>query len=354
MAMMNGLNSFKENFKTKNWLEYYKKSSIWPGIKWVAADVFEHSRWLVGDGKNISFWNDIWIKDKPFKDIFPENAIMLQNPKMKVAELIRDGEWKIPASFLEFFSTSELPVIDNKEDRRIWSATTSGKFTVASASDCIRKKYHSVHWAKIVWHKSVHPNVSSNVWKIVRGVVPSYENMKKKKFQLASRCPFCKKEEENMEHILWFCDFSEIIWNWLGGIFQFTNPKSLKDILKFAKHKSPAIKDLWRVAALVTLKEIWFLRNKIVYEEEQLNISTLKQRILRFTKESDVRMIGNMWNSTYDLQLLKFFGLNCRRVKLTKITEIYFHLPNPPIILLCCDGASRGSRTWFYLQSGIW
>ncbi|XP_026417052.1 uncharacterized protein LOC113312518 [Papaver somniferum] len=278
---------FQGKFQDKNcnWIDYYKKSSIWPGIKWVVAEVFEHSRWLVGDGTNISVWNDNWIKDKPLKNIFPENSTMLQNPSMKVADLIRDGEWQIPANFLEFFATSELPVIDNKGDRRIWSATTSGKFYVASASNCIRKKFHPVNWAKTVWHKNIHPNVSSN----------------------------------------------------------FINPKYLEDILKLANHKSPAIKELWRVVALVTLKDIWFLRNRTVYEEEQPNLNALKQRIIHFTRECDVRMTGNMWNSSYDLQVLKFFDLKCKRVKTTRITEIYFHLPNPPFILICCDGASRGN-----------
>ncbi|XP_026384260.1 uncharacterized protein LOC113279818 [Papaver somniferum] len=173
----------------------------------------ERIRWLVGDGNNISVWNDSWIKDRPLKDIFPENPIMLQNPDMKVRELINNGEWKIPVNFLEFFEPEELPVLDHKEDRRIWSATLTGNFSVASTSECIRKKYQPVKWEKAVWHKSIHPNISGNIWKLVRGVVPADEKMKKKKFQLASRCPFCRKEEENLEHILWY---GYICRNWDG------------------------------------------------------------------------------------------------------------------------------------------
>ncbi|XP_026419520.1 uncharacterized protein LOC113315459 [Papaver somniferum] len=64
---------FQGKFQDKNgnWIEYYTKSLIWPGIKWVVDEAFEHTRWLVGDGKNISFWKDTWIKDRPLKDIFP-------------------------------------------------------------------------------------------------------------------------------------------------------------------------------------------------------------------------------------------------------------------------------------------
>ncbi|XP_026435535.1 uncharacterized protein LOC113333241 [Papaver somniferum] len=185
-------------------------------IKWVSAEVAEHPRWLDGDGTEISVWDDVWINEKSSKDTFPENNIMVQNQDMKVADLIKDGEWQIPSNFFQFFVATDLPVIDQKGDKRIWSATSSGKFSVASAYNCIRKKFQPVNWANTVWHKSVHPNVSSNVWKILRGVVPTDETMNKKKFQIASRCPFCKKEEENLEHILWFCEFSELTWRWLG------------------------------------------------------------------------------------------------------------------------------------------
>ncbi|XP_026417322.1 uncharacterized protein LOC113312800 [Papaver somniferum] len=110
-----------------------------------------------------------------------------------------------------------------------------------------------------------------------------------------------------------------------------------------AKHKSPAIKELWRVVALITMKEIWFLRNRIVYDEEKINIDSVKQRIIHFTKECEVRMSENMWNSSYDLQILKTFKLSCRKVKITRIIEIYFQLSAKPFILISCDGASRGN-----------
>ncbi|XP_026383841.1 uncharacterized protein LOC113279363 [Papaver somniferum] len=308
---------FKGKFQDKKgkWIDYYKKSSIWSGIKWVSAEVAEHTRWLVGDETEISVWDDVWIKEISLKDTFPANNIMVQNQDMKVADLIKDGEWQIPSNFFQFFAAIDLPVIDQKGDRRIWSATSSGNFSVASAYNCIRKKFQPVKWANTVWHKSIHPNVSSNVWKILRGVVPTDETMKKKKFQIASRCPLCNKEEENLEHTLWFCDFSEPTWSCLGGMFQFTNPRSFNDILNFSKHKSPIVKELWRVAALTTLREIVFLRNIIIYENEQPNLKALKQKVMQFTKESEVRMKGSMWNSPYDLQILKAFELKCRNVR---------------------------------------
>ncbi|XP_026416755.1 uncharacterized protein LOC113312215 [Papaver somniferum] len=54
-------------------------------------------------------------------------------------------------------------------------------------------------------------------------------------------------------------------------------------------------------------------------------------------------MKGRMWNSAYDLRVLKLFNMSCRRTVSTKIQEIYFHLPVNSHILLCCDGASKGN-----------
>ncbi|XP_026396694.1 uncharacterized protein LOC113291371 [Papaver somniferum] len=54
-------------------------------------------------------------------------------------------------------------------------------------------------------------------------------------------------------------------------------------------------------------------------------------------------MKAPMWNSTYDLQILKSFGLQCRRSKASRVQEIFFHLPSNNQILLCCDGASKGN-----------
>ncbi|XP_026458435.1 uncharacterized protein LOC113358940 [Papaver somniferum] len=50
-------------------------------------------------------------------------------------------------------------------------------------------------------------------------------------------------------------------------------------------------------------------------------------------------MKGKMWNTTYDLQILKV----CRRIYSKSIKEIFFSLPVNNQILLCCDGASLGN-----------
>ncbi|XP_026399370.1 uncharacterized protein LOC113295234 [Papaver somniferum] len=272
-----------------------------------------------------------------------QDDVLINNPKIKVADFLQNGGWVIHSDYSTFFGANELPVIDDKGDRRIWCGTSTGKFTVASAYELIRNKFPTLQWTKQVWHPSIHPSISSSVWKIVRRVVPSDDNLKRRKVQLDSRCPFCKNSEETLEHILWYCNFSELIWKRLGRIFNFLNPNSLEDILKLAKTKSPSIKEVWRNASLVTMKELWFLRNKVVYENAAVNQENLKRSIMKMVQDCDCIMKQCMWNSSYDLYVLKFFNLRCRKVKSIQVQEIYFSLPKENQILLCCDGASKGN-----------
>ncbi|XP_026399096.1 uncharacterized protein LOC113294944 [Papaver somniferum] len=210
---------------------------------------------------------------------------------------------------MEMIDINELPVLSGGEDKRIWPYRISGEFSVASVVEKIRDKFLKLHWTTQVWHSSIHPNVSSNIWKLVGDICATDENLRKRKVQLASRCCFCRKEEENKDHILWFCNFSELIWKWLGNMFNFINPYSFEEVLKKAKNKSPAIKEIWRITYFITMRELWFTRNKCLYEEEGFSLEQVKKKILK-----------------------------CTRVK-----EIFFHLPTTNNILLCCDGASKGN-----------
>ncbi|XP_026399034.1 uncharacterized protein LOC113294874 [Papaver somniferum] len=114
-------------------------------------------------------------------------------------------------------------------------------------------------------------------------------------------------------------------------------------MVKLAKNKSPSIKEVWRVISFITMRELWFARNKYIYEEEAFSLEIIKSKILKFTVECEVRMKASMWNNSYDLQVLKALGVKWIKVKGTRVKEVYFQLPPQNKILLCCDGASKGN-----------
>ncbi|XP_026447851.1 uncharacterized protein LOC113348338 [Papaver somniferum] len=145
-----------------------------------------------------------------------------------------------------------------------------------------------------------------------------------------------------MIHTLWQCNFSVEIWSWLGSMFGFKNPNSFEDICVAAKHKSPIIKEIWMTAACATMKDLWFQRNKQLFEEVQPNCNAFKCRIYKEVQEGSYRMKGNQWSQEYDFQVLSFFKIGDRKIRFNCIKEIYWTAPATEFTLYCCAGVSFG------------
>ncbi|XP_026435209.1 uncharacterized protein LOC113332928 [Papaver somniferum] len=143
-------NLMNAKYKDKSgaWITNYRKSSIWPGLKWVMNEVHEGSRWLVGDGKEISVCRDEWIKEYALTGIHPNNSFITHHKDMKVSKLIINGEWNVPAAMFNFFTLEDLPTIGYGKDKLIWTNDLSRKFSVKSAVQLIRKRYHCATWKK--------------------------------------------------------------------------------------------------------------------------------------------------------------------------------------------------------------
>ena len=54
----------------------------------------------------------------------------------------------------------------------------------------------------MIWNSCVPPKVCFYAWLVWWGKVLAMEHLKKRGFQLASRCPLCGKAEEELNHIL--------------------------------------------------------------------------------------------------------------------------------------------------------
>lgn len=141
------------------------------------------------------------------------------------------------------------------------------------------------------------------------------DNVRRRGSHTVSRCCFCGNSEETVELLLCLCNFSGIIWKCLGGMFLFINPTSSEDILNFTKSKISAVKEIWLVAASVTMMELWFLRNRIVFENAVPDVTKFKKRVMKFTGDCNIRMKGNMWDTGCDHQVLRNFDSEKRIVR---------------------------------------
>lgn len=63
-----------------------------------------------------------------------------------------------------------------------------------------------------VWGAKLQPKLKLFVWKILKGILPTRVNLKKRKIPIDNKCPICKVEEETIEHLLFGCDWVRTVW----------------------------------------------------------------------------------------------------------------------------------------------
>ena len=93
------------------------------------------------------------------------------------------------------------------------------------------------------------------------GKSANYEPVEKGGHHLASRCPFCRKNEEELEHLLVHCPKIWGFWATLTSVTRaaWACPHSVKDLLlcwnAFPIRKQ--VRKIWKVAPLYLIWAIW-------------------------------------------------------------------------------------------------
>ncbi|XP_026399812.1 uncharacterized protein LOC113295699 [Papaver somniferum] len=314
-----------------------------PGLKWAWNHLKENIRWCLGDGQKISFWFDSWLSNSPLIEEVGVTEYVKEHINLKVSDLILEGKWNLPEELQLMLTHYTLPEIGVGDDILIWKGEVKGNFTTASAINLIRNKEQPLQCYKKIWNSFLHPSIASNIWKLIQGVYVDDSVMVKRGFELASRCCICEEEQDNMHHLLWECKFSKKIWHWICSVFNFTIPKSFEEVWSRARNKSPFIKECWIIAACAILKELWFQKNKLWFEQIKSNIQSFKARIKKTIYEGSLRMTSYKWISDIDNQVILFFNLEPRKNKFQYIKTCFWRPPSPGFIMFCCDGASIGN-----------
>ncbi|XP_026445720.1 uncharacterized protein LOC113346407 [Papaver somniferum] len=137
--------------------------------------------------------------------------------------------------------------------------------------------------------------------------------------------------------------FAKRIWAWAAHIFNLRPNEDLVASYKDAKGRSSMIKDLWMVANLEIVTELWKLRNKVYFEDVAVQWIGFKGRVYQVIRDNSIRMKGHMYNTLDGLRILNYFRVHHRSCKISFPKEVTWNPPNQDEIMLCCDGASFGN-----------
>ncbi|XP_026417104.1 uncharacterized protein LOC113312575 [Papaver somniferum] len=167
--------------------------------------------------------------------------------------------------------------------------------------------------------------------------------MKKTGREMPYMCRLCREDCEDVGHITWLCKIAKKIWNWAADIFNLKPNEDLVASYKVAKGRSRMIKDLWLVANIAIVTELWKLCNKAYYENMRVQWLELKGQVHQVIRDNSIRMKGHMYNALDDFRILNFFRVEHRSCKHSVPIEVTWKPPNPDELMICCDGASLGN-----------
>ncbi|KAF9593836.1 hypothetical protein IFM89_025621 [Coptis chinensis] len=206
----------------------------------------------------------------------------LKGCRSKLAQIIVNGDWKMPTEVQQVLDQANVarlpPCYPSELDELIQTPDIRGKFSVASAFEQIREKETQVGWDTLVWNASIHPSTSATAWKSFNNCAATDTSIRKKGVHLASKCCCGCKEEEDLDHILWHCQFAKNLWSWNAELYGLEdNFQNALEARAKTMGRSPLIRKLWDACIVNSMVILWKHRNMVVYDNKAPDNATCKR-----------------------------------------------------------------------------
>ncbi|WVZ93145.1 LOW QUALITY PROTEIN: hypothetical protein U9M48_039151 [Paspalum notatum var. saurae] len=193
-----------------------------PWLKWseklVKLDFLRFGVFLVKDGSQVRFWEDIWLDEAALKDQYPSLYDIARPKSITIAEAMSSSppsiswrrqfyrtnldNWNSLLSCLEGLKLSQ------EQDAFYWNLTPNGKFSIKS------------HYVALILSNT--PNRSMEVeaplktkillWFLRKGVILTKDNLTKCNWQESLTYASCHKEQ-TINHLFFECRFARSVWS---------------------------------------------------------------------------------------------------------------------------------------------
>ncbi|RVW38066.1 putative ribonuclease H protein [Vitis vinifera] len=268
---------------------------FWKEIRKEGALMQNKVAFLVGNGRRVKFWKDIWWGNLPLCNSFPSLYAFASSKEAWVEEFWDtsgvEGAWC--PRFSRPFNDWEVEEVERllltirgarlspiMEDRMMWKVTSNESFSVKSLYNDLSSRRAGLFPHGLIWNPSVPSKVSFFAWEAAWGKVLTMDQLKKRGWAVANRCFMCCEEEESIDHILIHCSKARALWDLLFALFGvcWVLPYSARETLiewrgfmLGKKHRK-----VWKAAPLCLFWAVWMERNRIAFDNEDFSVHRLK------------------------------------------------------------------------------
>ena len=141
---------------------------------------------------------------------------------------------------------------------------------------------------RLVWNPVVPPKIGVFAWEAVWGKVLTLDQLKCCGLNLVNRCFMCEEEEETRDHLSIHYKCAKMLWDlflsivWISWVF----PQSVFHTLLAWQGAvmGKKRKKFWLAAPLCLFRNLWGIRNRLVFENEIYSSQRIK-----------ANFVSNLW-----------------------------------------------------------
>ncbi|RVW35114.1 putative ribonuclease H protein [Vitis vinifera] len=196
----------------------------WKAIALVYQEFSKFTRFVVGNGDRIRFWDDLWWGEQPLGVQYPRLLRVVTDKNAPISSILgytRPFSWNF--TFRRNLSDSEiedleglmqsfdrLHISSSVPDKRSWSLSPSGLFTVKSFFLALSQYSESppIFPTKFVWNAQIPFKVKSFVWLVAHKKVNTNDLLQlRRPYKALSPdiCKLCMKHGETVDHLFLHC-----------------------------------------------------------------------------------------------------------------------------------------------------
>ena len=265
-------------------------SWIWRKLLKLRSLFRPYIRYIVGNGQLTWLWFDFWLPMGPIIPTLGERVIYdsgLQR-QTKVTPIIHEGGWRWPlANSSELLTLKEaipqgmVPILDT-EDTVTWALSSTGKYTMGSAWNAIRRTAPVARWSNLIWFHGNIPRASFIVWLAFKSKLSTRDKYHSP--QVGDSCVLCCSAQESHRHLLFECPMSAQIWQNILRKAKVHVPHLSWDILIdwLASNWVGASLSLSlsKLCLTATVYYVWQERNTRIHENRSRNVDCITHTIL--------------------------------------------------------------------------
>ena len=189
-------------------------SNNWKGLK-VGHEVFRRGiRWVVNNGHDASFWHDLWVGDKPLRDLIHGPLSPLED-SLRVCDVIENvSMWDFSKISLDILPITReaikaIVVCPTRPiaDRRVWNSS-GGEFKLGKAYSLACNNFaecSSLKQSSWIWKVRTSPRILFFLWQCYHLSVPVRETLVARGINIPTFCPRCLGPNESLIHVLRDC-----------------------------------------------------------------------------------------------------------------------------------------------------